>query len=93
MTYEEKPKTIEAWKIGSKPIDSWVKTMIDGQKVTNKKTDDGREYIVLIDGRDKLVAEKGQYLIQSVNYIGQTVYSVMDAQLFDRLYQRTGQAR
>jgi len=90
MTYEEKAKTIEAWKVGSNPIDSWVNDMMDVQKIVNKNTNDGREYIVLINGQDKLVAEKGQYLIKSLNYIREPVYSVMDAPLFERLYQRTG---
>lgn len=89
-TYEEKPRTVDAWKVGSSPVDQWVQDLLGIGKAKNKRTPDGREYVrVDIDGT-KLLAEKGDYLIKTVAAAGNVVYMTMASETFERLYQRTG---
>jgi hypothetical protein len=91
-TYAERPKTIEAWKVGSKPIDSWVQALIASNNVIQKKLPDGREYIVAMTIQGKLIAEKNDYFVKTIAPNGSEVLSMMEGAAFERTYQRTGQA-
>lgn len=84
-TYEEKPRTVDAWKVGTMPMDAWVKALMDSGSGKQKTTPDGRKYIRLDIAGQMVLVEDGQYIIRRG-----TAYEVMDAQVFEALYQRTG---
>lgn len=89
--YIEKPKVLEAWQVGSKPIPSWVKKEQDKGNFISKKSKKQSINYIVVEIQDQIILVKNGDYLEYVNFENANetpIYKVHNKEVFEKKYQK-----